>query len=389
MLKRPDLYPMPIPEPAFGIRKFLTGRGPFLGEPRPPRMPLRPGGPLPPGPPRPQGPPNAVVGPRPAGPPPQGPLPPPRSFELRWLLVRLTVALGLAALVGAWLGKRFTTPLTQLADGATAFRTGQFAHRIPSSGKNEFASVADAMNEMAARVSEQIDKLEKDAQRRRQFLADIAHELRSPVATMRTMAGALQDGVAEEPERRERAISSLARTSERLQRLIEDLMELAKLDLNELPLNKRDVDLRELVESALHSHEAEAAAADVVLLPLAPGAPVRLTIDPDRMTQVLDNLIGNAVSYAGRGAEVRVTIDGGDPVSVTVRDTGSGIWPDELPYIFDPFYRSDRARNPGDPHSGLGLSIARKLVEAYGGEMRLSSEEGKGTTVTVLLPVPR
>jgi signal transduction histidine kinase len=362
MVSHPEIYGKAIPEPKFGVVEFLTGRPPFHRESgrEPPERPR----------PEPRHPPGLSD----------------TSRELRLWALRVAVAFALAGLAGAWLGRRFTRPLTQLAKGAGAFHGGDFAYRIPIGGRSEFAAVATAMNEMARKVSDQITDLEKDAERRRQFLADIAHELRSPVATMRTMAGALKDGVAEEPERRERALSALVRTSERLQRLVQDLMELAQLDLNELPLKVRQVDLRELVQSVIQAYDGDAAAAGVVLRPLAAGPPVNVAVDPDRITQVLDNVLGNAVSYAGSGSEVAVLIEDGDTVRVTVRDTGKGIRASAMAYVFDPFYRADAARTPGDSHSGLGLRIASRLVEAHGGELTIASEEGKGTSVTIAIP---
>ena len=390
MLRQPDVYPQPIPEPRFGIIEFLTGRAPFPRGPEqgPPARGPEPQGPRPEGP-RPQGP--QPQGPRQEGPnmgpPGQGP---PRpfgmDFEARWLIMRLLVALVLASLAGLWLGRKFTRPLMQLARGAEAFHAGHFDYRIPVHGKNEFDAVATTMNEMARQVADHIGGLEADAERRRQFLADIAHELRSPVTTLRTMAGAMQDGTADEPSRRDRALSAIVSTSERLQRLVQDLMELAKLDLDELPLNKRDVDLRALAESVIHSHEAAASAAGIILNAVAPGSPVRANVDPDRVAQVLDNVMGNAISYAGSGAQVTITLEDGDPITIRVHDTGKGIAADDLPQVLDPFYRADTARTPSDSHSGLGLSIADRLIKAHGGTLTVTSDQGKGTTVAIALP---
>ncbi len=374
MMKHSGIQARPIPEPRFGIVEFLTGRPPI------PREPQEHGPPHPPGPgPEPERHPAEGRG----GPPPGRS---PALFELKGLLVRLGVALGLAALAGAWLGRKFTSPLTQLATGADAFQSGDFDYRIPAGGKNEFAAVARTMNEMARQVSDQIARLENDAARRRQFLADVAHELRSPVTTMETMAGALKDGLAEEPERRNFAVSALVTTSQRLRRLVQDLMELAKLDLTELPLNLIEVDLQELVALAVRSHEVEAAASNILLHPLASSAPVIAIADPDRIAQVLDNIIGNAISYAGDGAELKVSLEDGDPVRISVSDTGKGIAKADIPYVLDPFYRADSARTPNDCHSGLGLSIASRLIEAHGGKLSIASEENSGTTVTILIP---
>jgi signal transduction histidine kinase len=174
-----------------------------------------------------------------------------------------------------------------------------------------------------------------------------------------------------------------------LLRLVQDLLQLAKLDLNELPLDLKHVDLRELITSAVHSHESEAAAAGIVLKPFAAGPAVHALVDPDRITQVLDNILDNAISYAGAGAEVSVALDEGDPIRIAVIDTGKGIPADDLQYVFDSFYRADAARTPGDSHAGLGLSIASRLVEAHGGKLSITSEDGKGTTVVIEVPVKR
>lgn len=374
MVKRPDMYATPIPEPKFGIVEFFTGRPPISGN-------HASSGPKPPATNQPQQP----DGPRDR--PDDGPHGPgPGLFEVRAMILRFGVALALAGLAGAWLGRKFTTPLSQLAQGAGAFQSGNFDYRIPSNGTNEFAAVADAMNKMAKQVSDQIGRLEDDAQRRRQFLADIAHELRSPVTTMETMAGALKDGLAEEPARRDFAVSAIVGTSQRLGRLVQDLMELAKLDLTELPMNKIRVDVRELLMSTLRSHESAASAAGIVLKPLASVGSVWTVGDPDRLAQVFDNIIENAVSYAGNGAEVSVSLADEDPIRVTIADTGKGIRAEHIPYVLDAFYRADTARTPKDYHSGLGLSIACRLVQAHGGELSVTSEEGKGTTVTITLP---
>lgn len=306
-------------------------------------------------------------------------------FEFKWLLLRILLAVGLAIIAGVLLGRRFTRPLMQLANGADQFNNGNFDYRIPEMGEDEFTVVASSMNEMANRVSNQIKTLEDDADRRRNFLADVAHELRSPVTTMRTMAGALKDGLADNPERHEKAISALYRTSERLLRLVQELMDISKMDVNEFPLNLKKVDLKSLSDAVIQSYQ-ESNAKISLQLPDEDFKPFAV-IDPDRMTQILDNLLANAVEYAGENAEIKVIIeDSNDNIKITVSDNGIGIKAKDLPYIFDSFYRADTARTPGDSHSGLGLSIARKLIEVHGGKMSIESEENKGTDVIIFIP---
>jgi signal transduction histidine kinase len=299
------------------------------------------------------------------------------------VIVRVALAFLIAALFGAWLGRRITRPLASLAAGAQAFHDGRLDHRIPVKGSDEFARVAAGMNEMADKLAGQIAELREDAQRRRQLLADVAHELRTPVAGVKMMTDALRDGVAMTPERRERALQAMSESADRLQRLVNDLLDLARLDVRELPLHRAPVDLRALAVERLAAVADAARAAGITLAPVEPCDPVIVDADPHRLAQVLDNLLDNAVSHAGAGATVSVAVS---PGALTVADTGRGIPAAHLPFIFDPFYRADAARSPGDLHSGLGLRIARGLVEAHGGALALDSAAGKGTRVTVTLP---
>jgi signal transduction histidine kinase len=310
----------------------------------------------------------------------------PLPFGNGAFLARMALALVIALLAGAWLSRQFAKPLRALAEGADAMREGKLDTRVSVEGDDEIARVAESLNSLAEKVSGQLGELRDDAERRRHLLADVAHELRSPTATLKAMAQAMRDGVADTPERRERALTAMADTADRMERLVTDLLTLTRLDLRELPLEPRPTDLRALAADLLDARVVAADEAGITLHPVADGAPVLAHVDPHRMAQVIDNLVGNAISHAGRGAEVFVTVEGGDPATINVRDTGRGIAPEHLPYLFDPFYRADAARTPGDSHSGLGLRIARGLVEAHGGTLALASTEGEGVTLTVRVP---
>jgi signal transduction histidine kinase len=324
---------------------------------------------------------------RPATPPPA----PKQSLvevisERKPALFRFLFALLLAVGTGAWLSRLYTRPLNALAQGAQAFHAGNLEHRIPAAGSNEFAEVARTMNDMADRVAAQLNALEEDARRRQQLLADIAHELRGPVTTLRTMAGAMDEGLADDPERRARAVSLMLTTSDRMLHLVTDLLELAKLDLHELPLHPQAVDVAALLTVVVQAHQEAAAAHAVTLLDVPAGPPVTLTVDPNRFAQVMDNLLDNAISHAGAEAKVTVTVSQDIATRIVVADTGKGIPAEHLPFIFDPFYRVDHARSPKDNHSGLGLRIARALIEAQGGTLTLQSVEGQGTQAIIEFP---
>jgi two-component system sensor histidine kinase BaeS len=276
--------------------------------------------------------------------------------------------------------------MAMLAEGASALRSGSFGHRVPLSGSDEFGRVATSMNEMAERIAEQIGELEEDSRRRQQLLADVAHELRSPVASLKTMAEALRDGIASGPQRTKRASQAIADSAARMEGLVNDLLELARLDLHELPLHLQPVDVRAAVADCLRRHKQEAEEAGIAIETLKRSGPALVSADPHRLAQILDNLLDNAISYAGEGADVSVTVASGDPVSIIVADSGRGIAAKDLPYVFDAFYRGDAARTPGEHHSGLGLRIARGLAEAHGGALRIESVEGEGTRAILTLP---
>jgi len=347
-----------------------------LDRPPPPGQGAAPGSPrLTPEPSRPGGPPRGPGGP--------GHRP---SWWNPFLFMNVGVGTLLALIAGRWLSRRFTRPLATLAEGATALGSGDLGHRIPVRGDDEFGRVAVSMNQMAERIAEQIGQLEQDRQRRQHLLADVAHELRSPIATLKTMAEALRDGVADTPERSDRAVRAIAESAERMEHLINDLLELARLDLEQLPLHPQPVDLRAASADALRRHRDAAVAARMTLHPVASGEPVLASADPHRLAEILDNLLDNALSHAGPGAEVTVTVTPGDPASLTVADTGRGISQEHLPYLFDAFYRVDSVRTPGDRHLGLGLRIARSLARAQGGDLSLESAEGQGTRALLTLP---
>jgi len=332
----------------------------------------------------------------PGGPPPGGggrgghrPPPFPRSFLGGPGAVNLLVGILLSVAAGIWLSRRFTRPLAMLARGAGALGAGDLGHRVPVAGNDEFGQVAASLNHMAERIGDQVRELQEDGRRRQQLLADVSHELRSPVTALKAMAEALRDGVAAGPERTARATGAILESAERMERLVNDLIELARLDLDEFPLHPAPIDLRMALADCLRRHRQAAQSAGIRLHPLPEGAPVMLSGDPHRLAQVFDNLLDNSISHAGAGADVHVSVEPGNPLTVVVSDTGRGISAQHLPYLFDAFYRGDPSRTPGGRHSGLGLRIARGIAHAHGGDLRVESTESQGTRAILTLPALR
>ena len=300
-------------------------------------------------------------------------------------------ALGLAVVVSAALARRFTNPIRQLTDASRALAEGDLTRRVPAAqfgaGSSEIGELAVQFNTMADRLAESVDLIRRDRDRSRDFLADVSHELRTPLAALRTFNQLLMEGAAEDPEARSEFLESSAGQIDRLDWLAQNLLELSKLDSGLVLLDLRPDDLRAAVESATHQHDALAERRGVKVELDLPTRPVRIRHDPPRIGQVVANLVGNAVKFTQRGGVVRVSVEPTtDGARIDVVDTGVGIDPNELPHIFERFYRGSRANEARGSGSGLGLAIVRSIVDIHGGTVTVESGPGSGSRFTVRLP---
>ena len=301
-------------------------------------------------------------------------------------------ALGLAVVVSAALARRFTTPIRQLTDASRALAEGDLTRRVPASqlraGSSELGELAVQFNTMADRLAESVELIRRDRDRSRDFLADVSHELRTPLAALRTFNQLLMEGAADDPDARTEFLESSQGQIERLDWLAQNLLELSKLDSGLVLLDLRPDDLRAAVESAAHQHDALAERRGVKVELDLPPRPVRIRHDPPRIGQVVANLVGNAVKFTPRGGTVRVSVEATtDGARIDVVDTGVGIDPNELPHIFERFYRGSRANEARGSGSGLGLAIVRSIVDIHGGTVTVESGSSTGSRFTVRLPM--
>jgi two-component system sensor histidine kinase BaeS len=295
--------------------------------------------------------------------------------------VALVAALGLilAAALFAWLSGRIVAPIRRLEQAAGHIAAGVFDVSLPDSGPSEVRSLARSLGEMAQRLRD------LDASRRA-FLADVSHELRSPLAALRgALAGAHAGGIG--PEQRARALALASEETERLGRLVDDLLVLARSDAARLELRRQPVDLRELALRVGLSLEPVATARGVCFRFEADGAPAMVDADPDRLSQVLWNLLDNAARHTPAGAEAVVALaPDGPSVTLRVSNPGEPIGADTLARLFERFERGDGGTGGG---TGLGLAIARTLVLAHGGAIAAESPPAGGLTVTLSWPAAR
>lgn len=243
------------------------------------------------------------------------------------------------------------------------------------------------MAELARSFNRMADSLQRGEERQRRLIADVAHELRTPLANLRGYLEALKDGVMQpDPE----LFSSLHEEAVLQQRIVEDLQDLALAEAGALVYRRTRVDVGELLETCRVGHHAVADAAGVRLVvspPPSAAEPMYVHADPDRLRQVLGNLVTNALrATAAGGSVVLATADTGATRTITVTDTGTGMSPTELPHVFDRFWRADAARSRTTGGSGLGLAIARQLVSDHSGTISVASAPGVGTAFTIVLP---
>ena len=229
------------------------------------------------------------------------------------------------------------------------------------------------------------DSLRQADQVKTAFVSDVSHELRTPLTVIKGTIETLQDGALDDLDARDGFLASMANETERLIRLVNDLLVLTRADAGALNLQRQLVDLGDLARARVE-HLAGLAARRDVRLRVVAESPAPTLADPDRIAQVLDNLLDNAIRHSRPGEQVAVAVaPAGDDLTCSVTDTGPGIPARHLPFIFDRFYRADAARSRGRGGSGLGLSIARALILAHGGHIAAASVEGQGTTVTFRL----
>lgn len=297
------------------------------------------------------------------------------STTYRWLIVGALLAAGLALLAGTIVSKRFTAPLAELTAASRRMAAGDHAARVEATGGAELTGLGEAFNDMA-------ESVENSEALRRRLIADVAHELRTPIATLRSRLEALRDRVLPSDEA---TLATLADEVLVLSSLVDDLQELSLAESGALRYEKEPIDVGALAAEEAERFrvglEAKGVALDV-------SCPADLTVlgDPKRLGQVIRNLLDNAAKHTETGAVgVRCSAaDGG--AAIEVSDTGAGIAADALPYVFERFYRADQSRERRTGGTGIGLTISRRIVEDHGGHIEAASLPGKGTTVRVWLP---
>lgn len=309
------------------------------------------------------------------------------QHDLALATVLLLFAGGIALSLGYLLSVSLTGRITALNEAAQEIAQGHLDVRVPVSGRDEVAHLAKAFNSMAAQLERaEEEQRELDALRRR-LVTWVGHDLRTPLTSIRVVVEALADGIVEDPATVERYLQTAQHHVRSLSRLLDDLFDIAKIDAEGIRLDRCRGSIHDLISDTLESFSALAAGKGLKLEGTTDKDLEPVSMDAAKIERVLANLVQNAIQHTPSGGLVRVGASAtADGVRIQVRDTGHGIEPEALPYVFDRFYQGEDDRRDGGRGAGLGLAIAKGIVEAHGGDIGIESAVGEGTLVWFTLP---
>ena len=296
----------------------------------------------------------------------------------RGLMISSLVSLLIALILGGVLIQSFTRPIRKLAAATEAVAGGNLGYQVEIDSEDELGRLASSFNSMSA-------DLEKADQSRKQMTADIAHDLRTPLSVLHGYTEAMNEGKLDgNPE----IYQVMHQQAQHLNYLIEDLRTLSLLDSGELSFQIQNIDPGPILEQILKAFQPIAREKDLTVHLELPKDLPRVNLDPDRLNQILGNLVSNAIQVLSSGGKIILSGEREkDSLILQVQDNGPGIQEEDLPHIFDRFYRADKTRKSDDGSSGLGLAIAKKLVEAQGGSISVESEIDQGTTFALHFPI--
>jgi signal transduction histidine kinase len=306
--------------------------------------------------------------------------------DLLLATVLLIFAGGIAMVLGYFLSAGLTDRIRALGLAARQVAAGQLDIRVPVTGRDEVAELGYTFNEMSAQLAAASQRQRELDVLRRDLIAWAGHDLRTPLASVRAIVEALADEVVEDPQERGRYLRTAQRDIQALSALVDDLFELAQLDAGGLKLEMLPASIADLVSDTLESFSALATRQGVTLAGRADPGVDPVVMDSSKIGRVLANLVGNALRHtpAGGSVGVRAWTEGGE-VRVAVTDSGAGISPEDLPHVFERFYRGEKSRSRASGGAGLGLAIAEGIVAAHGGRIWVESLPGAGATFTFAL----
>ena len=309
------------------------------------------------------------------------------QHDLLLAIVLLVFAGGMATTLGYFLSSTITQRINLLKSAAENIAQGDLKTRVPVQGSDEVAVLAKTFNQMAEQLQDSDKKQRELESLRRDLIAWVSHDLQTPLTSVRAILEALSDGVVEDPATVQRYLHTAQRDVNSLSSLIDDLFQMAQLDAGGFPLNRANASLSDLISDTLESFTELAKQREITLEGNVESNVDPVNMDTQAMGRVLNNLLGNALRHTPDGGRISVWVHRAQSgIEVTVSDTGEGIREEDLPHVFESFYRGEKSRNRGTGGAGLGLAISRGIVQAHGGKIRVESKPGRGTLFTFTIP---
>lgn len=304
--------------------------------------------------------------------------------------ITIYTALGglvLATLLSLVLSRSLVKPLLEMNNVAKAMAEGKYGTKAAVKSNDELGMLARSLNSLSAQLQDKIYNLERLNETRRDFVASISHELRTPLTIIQGYTEALQDGLAQNNRQRQNYLNYIHDEILRLRRLVDELLDLRRLESGQISINTASINIRPLLQQLLTGMEALAKERGVHISLQLPAGDVYINGDEDRLSQVLINLMDNALRVSKAGDHIKVQAQvRADLLEISITDSGPGIAKEDLPLIWERFYKVDKARTRAGHGTGLGLAISKKIIELHGGTIEVHSTPGQGSTFTVKLP---
>ena len=310
------------------------------------------------------------------------------SAMFKIILEALLIGLIIAALLSLLLAKTMVTPIQSLTRAAERVAAGDFSQKPDFCSEDEIGILTRTFNSMAGQLEDTLDDLTKSEQMRREFVANVSHELRTPITSIRSYAETLMENSDLPKQTEQDFLSVIVKESDRMTNIVSDLLTLSRFDAGSIEFQFERFSIKKTVNDVYNSMFMEAQKHNHRFTLEFKSELQEIVGDSSRIEQVLINMVSNAIKYTRDGGRIKIILGSkDDSVWVSVRDNGIGIPSDDVPKVFDRFYRVDKARSRESGGTGLGLSIAKEIVTRHNGTMELDSNIGKGTTITVAFPV--
>lgn len=310
------------------------------------------------------------------------------TFILVIIILILVLSITVMSLITA---QGITKPMKKLTDGIEEISKGNLDYRIDYDSTNEIGVTVKALNEMAARLKESIRQRNEIDESRKQMTAGIAHDLRTPLTSIKGYVEGLRDGIANTPEKQKEYIQTIYNSANDIERLLNELQTISLLERRSLELNKQEINLHEFLTDYVADAQFTAKKNNFEIIykePKDDDKNITVSLDPARFSRVLMNIVSNSIKYASkaRNGKLTITLNGYDKsVIIALEDNGIGISDKNISHIFETFYRADQARTRVSDGSGIGLAVCKEIIEQHGGHIWATSTEGEGTTILISL----